>query len=227
MLSSFLDPRRFKFKKLRLLLAWLGGILLILNTHINDESFRLGIPFILLGEFIRILSSGYLERKGKKLATSGPFAFVRNPLYIGNFILGLGVVLVSNNLFNFALFIIGFSILYFGTVKKEEGVLSTEFGADYADYIREVPRFFPRFTPYSKTSRDPFQWKSVIKHREYITVAGIVIVIAGFYIFEELREGERIEHLWKMQTAGGFIIAAVIFLVCEWIRKEIQKKETR
>ena len=80
MLSSLLDPRRLQPKKLRLLLAWTGGILLVFNTRIDDQSFRLGIPVVLLGEFIRILASGYLEKKRQKLASSGPFAYVRNPL---------------------------------------------------------------------------------------------------------------------------------------------------
>lgn len=227
MFSSIIDPRRFKFKKLRLLLAWLGGILLILNTHINDDSFRLGFPIIIFGELIRILSSGYLESKGKKLATSGPFAYVRNPLYVGNFILGLGMVITSNSILNSVIFIGGFAILYFGTVKKEEKVLTEEFGADYLDYMKEVPRFIPRFKPYSKSSRDPFLWSSVIKHREYITVAGIVLLIAGFYIWEELREGEKIKHLWKINTALSFIGVAALFLLGEWIRKELKRREER
>ena len=227
MFLSILDPRRFQFKKLRLLLAWLGGILLLLNTHINDTSFRWGIPFIIVGELIRIFASGYLEKKGRKLASSGPFAYVRNPLYIGNFFLGLGVVILSNNWINTGIFILGFFILYVGTVKKEERVLQEEFGAAYTDYKNEVPRFFPRLTPYSKTSHEPFRWLSVLKHREYITIAGVTILIAGFYIFEELREGERIVNFFKMQTAGVFIAVAVIVLIFEWIRKEIQKKEVR
>ena len=90
MLSSIFDPRRLQPKKLRLLLAWTGGILLIFNTRIDEQSFLVGIPVVILGELIRILASGYLEKKGQKLATSGPFAFVRNPLYIGNFTLGFG-----------------------------------------------------------------------------------------------------------------------------------------
>ena len=119
----FLDPRRLQFKKLRLLLAWLGGIFLLLNSHISDESFRWGVPLVILGELIRILASGYLEKKGTKLATAGPFAYVRNPLYVGNFFLGLGFVVMSHNLINVAIFLSGFFLLYRGTIRNEEARL--------------------------------------------------------------------------------------------------------
>ena len=79
---------RFKFKKLRVLLAWVGGVILFLNSHSNERSFRIGIPIVIAGELMRLWSLGFIERKGKKLATCGPFAYVRNPLYVGNFLMG-------------------------------------------------------------------------------------------------------------------------------------------
>jgi len=227
MFSSIFDPRRLQPKKLRLLLAWTGGILLIFNTRIDAQSFRLGIPVVLLGELIRILASGYLEKKGQKLASSGPFAFVRNPLYIGNFTLGLGFVLMSNNVLNVILFAIGFVLIYMGTVKKEEKVLGEMFGAAYADYCREVPRFFPKLKPYAKSSREPFQWSSVIKHREYITVAGIMMLIPGCYVWEKLRIDGQLENTPALYICGFFVVTGLAILLYDLIRRETEKRSKK
>lgn len=218
---------RFHFKKLRVLLAWIGGIFLVTTSHTTDASYRWGIPLLLLGESIRIWASGHLERKGKKLATSGPFAYVRNPLYIGNFLLGLGIVIFSNNWISALLFLAGFVFVYRGTVLREEVDLQNEFGTAYTNYKQAVPRFLPRTRPYAACEQKTFSWAPVFKHREYMTIAGILILIGGFYISEEIAEGKKISEFWKIETALGLIGLAVIILAFEWVRKQIQKKETR
>lgn len=218
-----INPLRFKFKKLRVLLAWVGGTLLVLTAHFTDASFRHGLPFVILGELIRLYASGYLEKKGKELAVSGPFAYVRNPLYIGNFFLGIGVIIMANNIWMVPLFLIGFHFVYAGTIRKEEQTLLEFFGQPYADYAARVPRLIPSLKPYPQAQPQKFKASLLIKHREYITVAGIIMMVCGFYIIEELNENNS-KSILKLKIAAVLIIIAVAVLVFEWIRKEIQKK---
>ncbi len=227
MTAFILDPRRLQFKKLRLLLAWTGAIILVFNAHFTRESYWRGLPLVLIGELIRILASGYLERKGTKLATAGTFAYVRNPLYVGNFLLGLGVVVMSSSWINIVIFIAGFSFLYWGTVQKEEARLLQEFGQPYADYLKEVPRFIPRLTPYSKRSPGSFQWSLIMKHREYITISGVTIILCGVYLWRKFLEDGRFNFNLKSELALAFIGAALLVLLAEFVSKLIKKQQAK
>ncbi|PIQ85685.1 MAG: hypothetical protein COV74_07635 [Candidatus Omnitrophica bacterium CG11_big_fil_rev_8_21_14_0_20_45_26] len=176
---------RFQFKKFRILLAWVGGILLMFSAkQMTDTSFRIGVPFICLGELIRIWSLGCMARKGVKLAAGGPYAFVRNPLYIGNLLIGLGTVLVFQNRWLLLIFLIGFPIVYSGTVRKEESDLEQRLGDEFRRYKDNVPRFLPRLTPYQSGEKEPFLWSRLIQHHEYITIAAILLCLMGLYILK-------------------------------------------
>jgi len=164
-----------KFKKIRLLLAWAAVPILVLCSNMTDRSFRWGIILMIYGEMIRFWALGFMEKKGKKLAMSGPYAFVRNPLYVGNFFLGLGIVIMVWNWVIFVLFLVGFLGIYAGTVRGEEKHLREMFGQTFEDYCKNVPAFIPRLSPYDAPAKDSFLWSRIIKHHEYITVMGIVL----------------------------------------------------
>lgn len=222
--NLMINPLRFKFKKLRVLLAWIGGTILVLTAQFTDASFRHGLPLVILGELIRVYASGYLEKKGRKLATSGPFAYVRNPLYLGSFILGTGIIIMANNIWMVPLFLTGFLFVYAGTVRKEEQALLDFFGEPYEDYRAHVPRFIPSLKPYPQSERQSFKASLLVKHREYITIAGVVMMVCGFYIIEELNE-DNSKSIIKLQISAALILLAIFVLIFEWIRKEVQKKD--
>ena len=87
----------FRPKKLRVLLAWIGAPFLFIYSNVSDLSFLWGVILMAAGELIRLWSLGFVEKKGKELAMNGPYAFTRNPLYVGNFFLGLGLVTIAAN----------------------------------------------------------------------------------------------------------------------------------
>ena len=176
----------FKFKKIRLLLAWGSIPVLLLCSHMNDTSFRWGAVLLIVGELIRFWALGFVEKKGQKLAMSGPYAFVRNPLYVGNFFLGLGVVVMVWNWIILVLFLAGFLGIYAGTIRGEEKHLREMFGKPYEDYCKNVPSFLPRLTPYAAPTQDGFLWSRIIKHHEYITVAGILLLLMIVHLCGEL-----------------------------------------
>ncbi len=175
-----------KFKKIRLLLAWGSIPLLLLCSNMNDRTFLWGTVLLIVGEGIRFWALGFVEKKGRKLAMSGPYAFVRNPLYVGNFFLGLGVAVIVSNWILLALFLAGFLGIYAGTIRGEEKHLREMFGEPYEDYCRNVPSFLPRLTPYAAPEKDSFLWSRIVKHHEYITVAGILLMLALIRLYEEL-----------------------------------------
>ncbi|WDT81042.1 MAG: isoprenylcysteine carboxylmethyltransferase family protein [Candidatus Manganitrophus sp.] len=105
-------------------------------------SIAVGVPFVLLGEAIRIWSSGYI-RKNEELATTGPYALTRNPLYLGNGIMGFGFVLMGRDLSLIFFFFVFFTLIYRSTIQREEARLSAKFGERFAEYVAAVPRFPP------------------------------------------------------------------------------------
>ena len=103
---------------------------------------------------------------GSDLVVSGPFAYVRNPLYIGNMLLYLGIGIMSWALFPYLQIaaLIFFATQYYFIVSEEESFLKSEFGEDYKKYCEDVPRFFPRMTSYKNSG---------IKQPEFNSRAGL------------------------------------------------------
>lgn len=176
----------FKFKKMRLLLAWGSIPILLLCSHMNVRSFQWGTVLVVIGELIRFWALGFVEKKGQKLAMSGPYAFVRNPLYVGNFFLGLGVAVIVWNWIIMVLFFAGFLGIYTGTIRGEEKHLQGMFGQSYEEYCKNVPSFLPRLTPYAAPTQDSFLWSRIVKHHEYITVAGILLMLMMIQLYDKL-----------------------------------------
>ena len=211
----------FQFKKLRIFLAWFGGIILFLSSRMNGTSFKTGLPFLVAGELVRIGSLGFLEKRGKKLTTGGPFAFVRHPLYIGNFFIGLGVILIANQPWLLGIFLAGFFILYAGTVRKEEKDLSQKFENDYLSYRKAVPCFLPRLTPYSAPGENSFQWNRLLQYHENITLAGQLLLLIALYLFQEVVRQRKFFAKEKLVLTAAACV--IFYLAGEWVFREWKK----
>ena len=106
----------------------------------------LGLALILLGQIIRVSARGYKaenSQDSRALIQGGPYQVVRNPMYLGIFLIGLGVVLVAFKWWAAVIFIIVFIIRYILLIYKEEKKLLLMFPDTYLEYCREVPRIFP------------------------------------------------------------------------------------
>ncbi|MBI4387605.1 MAG: isoprenylcysteine carboxylmethyltransferase family protein [Candidatus Omnitrophica bacterium] len=181
-----------RFKKLRFYLAWPFAVVLFFVARTNDISFIVGIPIILIGETLRIWAQGCIE-KSVRIANFGPYAYMRNPLYLANFLIGLGFVVVLWDPWVFLIYQVGFFILYHGTIRDEEEFLKKEFGLIYQDYYEKVPRFFPSIQPYANRSQTPFRWELVWKHGENITFLTIVLLLITLYLRQEwYQEGNSV-----------------------------------
>ena len=174
-----------QFRKLRFWFGWPFVVILAVYAHSTPRGFLVGIPIIVLGEGIRIWSHGYL-RKLRKLATDGPYAHVRNPLYVGNFLIGLGFCCIVWNAVVSMLYVVGFSMLYWVTIKGEEEKLVQKFGASFREYAAHVPRLIPNLSPYRGRSGSQFAIHRVVGHGEVITLLAIIGLSLLIYMRQEL-----------------------------------------
>ena len=128
-------------------------LLVPLLAHGNSDAMNwiLGFIFIVLGEAIRlagVAAAGTVTRRRsrtvQRLVTYGLFAWMRNPLYVGNFLIWLGFIVISGVFWFIPVAIILFAIEYTLIVCYEEGVLESIFGDEYLAYKARTSRWFPR-----------------------------------------------------------------------------------
>ena len=133
-----------------------------------------GVALALPGMALRAWAAGHLE-KDRELATSGPYAYVRNPLYIGTLTVAAGFAVASRRWELGALFAIVFLLVYLPVVELEEQHLRALF-PEYAGYATRVPKLVPRVTPAG--TKQGFRWEIYRKNREYEALGGFAVGLA-------------------------------------------------
>ena len=136
----------------------------------TPHSLVLGLPLGLLGLFLRAWAAGCLA-KNQQLATGGPYAYTRNPLYLGTLLVAAGLVVASRNIGLGILFIAVFLLVYLPVIQLEEQHLRNLFPA-YAPYARQVPALWPRLTPAPTKNPNRFQAALYLRNQEYQAGAG-------------------------------------------------------
>ena len=132
------------------------------------------LPVVVGGLFLRGYASGYLS-KNETLATSGPYAHVRNPLYLGSLILGVGFAWAGARWWLGATFVVLYLAIYLPTIVFEERYLRPRF-PDFDAYAAAVPRLVPRPTPARLGGAGDFSRALYLKHREYNAPIGALLV---------------------------------------------------
>lgn len=118
-----------------------------------------GLCILVLGQIIRIYARGYkahLSSRGDVLVTGGPYAYVRNPMYLGSFFIGIGVIIMLCQWYIILIFLLVYSVMFFPKIVKEEKLLARRFGVYYIQYFNSVPRFFPSL------SKKPFLYRPLL-----------------------------------------------------------------
>src|SRR5215204_3303413 len=134
----------------RVPLGFLCGVAFIFFARPTPRALLIGASVSLLGLAVRAWAAGHI-RKNAQLATSGPYAFTRNPLYLGSFLLGLGFTIASGRLLLGLLFAALFLGIYLPVMRVEATHITELFGKQYETYRRAVPLFFPRITPFGES----------------------------------------------------------------------------
>jgi protein-S-isoprenylcysteine O-methyltransferase Ste14 len=147
----------------------------------------LGAGFVVaaMGVLVRALASGHI-RKNAELATTGPYAYTRNPLYLGSIIIAIGFLIAARNIWIAISALAMFAFIYLPVITAEEKYLRSAFPA-YDQYANEVPRFLPRLRPYrAQAAVDDgatrFSSALYLRHREYNAALGAVLMLGALVL---------------------------------------------
>jgi len=135
------------------------------------KSLALGLPVSVLGLLLRAWATGHVE-KNIRLAESGPYAYLRNPLYLGTLLVAAGFVIASRRWWLAALFAAVFVLIYLPAIELEEQHLRKLFPS-FAAYARRVPALWPTLTPERHPER--FRWNLYVRNREYQALIGFAV----------------------------------------------------
>lgn len=164
-------------------LSFVCAVLFLLFARPRPVTLLAGVIVSVCGLLLRAWAAGHI-RKNSALATSGPYAFTRNPLYLGNFLLGLGFTIGSGWWPLGILFGVLFLGIYLPVMRVESETLAQLFGESYQRYARGVPLFLPCVAPYrSGEAKTEFDGSLYMRYREYRAALGL-LVAWGLLVFK-------------------------------------------
>lgn len=187
-----MSDRRLTIRRLRVPLGFLvGGLYFWLAPRLGGmtpATLAVGAALALVGVLFRAWAAGHIV-KNDRLATTGPYAHTRNPLYFGSFLIACGFAIAAHWLLLVAV-VAFFALVYRPVIDSEREFISRRYPAEYAEWARHVPAFFPRMTPWRAGNRgdpEPFSFPLYLRHREW--QAGLVYVVAVAWLTFRLRHG--------------------------------------
>jgi len=190
------------------------------GSHFLDEAWELvclGVSSV--GLLVRALTVGFAPKgtSGRntkrqvadELNTTGMYSIVRNPLYLGNFVIILGVVVFPRVWWIPLVYLLVFMLYYERIIFAEEMFLRRKFGEAYVEWASRTPAFLPRFSQWKRPSIS-FSWKTVLR-REY---HGAFAVVAAVFLLETVTElyqghGLAVDNMWRYILgfgAAGYVL---------------------
>lgn len=158
------------------------------------------------------------SQRATELNTTGWYSVVRNPLYLGNYLIMLGIILVPADIAFFVITGLLFWIYYERIISAEEAFLHAKFGQEYADWARVTPVFFPRLSGWRAPARS-FRWRMVLR-REYTAVLLIGIAFLALNLFQHVFAEQQ------FQVDAPWVVAFAVSLgiyVTLWSLKRFTK----
>lgn len=136
-----------------------------------------GAALAAVGLAIRAAAAGHL-RKHESLATSGPYAWTRSPLYLGSLFLAAGFLLAAASSLAAVFMAVYLAVFYPGVIRREEEELRSEYGEEFNEYARGVPLFWPRPPGATPAAPRAFSWEQYRRNREYQALIGTLAAFA-------------------------------------------------
>jgi protein-S-isoprenylcysteine O-methyltransferase Ste14 len=167
-------------RRIRVPLGFVFAVLYFWLARPAWRSIALGAILIVPGLLIRALGSGHV-RKNEALATSGPYAYTRNPLYLGSLLIGIGFAVAARSWWVGVALVVMFFAIYLPVIRDEEVFLRQKF-PEFDEYARRVPRMFPRSIPDADVQSAGFSFDLYLKHREYNALLGSVLLVCALVI---------------------------------------------
>lgn len=163
-------------RRIRVPLGFGFAVVYLWLAQPSVRSMMLGAALMVPGLVVRGLASGHVQ-KNEELTTAGPYAYTRNPLYLGSFILALGCAVAARSWWIVVVMAVMLAAIYLPVIRAEEAYLREHF-PQFAEYERAVPRFWPRLSAF-REARGTFSWDLYRKHREYNAIIGSVVMVAA------------------------------------------------
>jgi len=200
--------RRLKVNGVIMFLVVLG-VVVFPGIFLRSQRFFLGefakpwgIFFILFGQLLRTSGRGYKaqhSKEGQALIQGGPYSLVRNPMYLGIFSIGLGIVLVLFQWWVMLIFLAVFSIRYILLVFKEEKKLLAVFPLEYPGYLKRTPRLFPN--PLGISRRDITEYLPLKKDwikKEIGTALALLLAVLLIESIPDIKTGGLTVYLQEL-----------------------------
>lgn len=156
-----------------------GVLIVVLFMH-QMNAFWWGLPVALAGEMLQVWAASQL-RKDQLFTISGPYSHVRNPMYIGRFIMVLGFFIMTGQPLLIAIYALLYGVYAHVRVQREERRLSHIFAPHYQHYCTEIRRWLPRLKPYSRATSRRATWAQVCANGEQLILAGVLLVLVLIY----------------------------------------------
>jgi hypothetical protein len=165
-------------------MGFVFALFFLLTAHPSVHSLLWSLLGTVPGVVLRAYASGYVK-KNTELTTTGPYAYTRNPLYLGSMLIAFGFAVAAHSWWVALALAILFALIYLPTIRSEEEFLRGHF-SDYDEYSSRVPRLIPRLTPASSTTgggvtssfSGGFSGALYRKHREYNAALGTLTIYA-------------------------------------------------
>jgi len=188
-----------------------------------------GAVLALLGQSIRALTIGldYIVRGGRQgrvyaddLVVTGIYRHTRNPMYVGNVLIAVGLAIASNSWTALGIAVPLVLVAYSAIIAAEEKFLAVKFGTAFAEYCRDVPRWLPRLSGLGETlSGAVFHWRRVVV-KEYGTPAGWIAILCGVVLYNIWWSGD-----WSTRrTVVNFTAVVIASTFLLWVVARVLKK---
>ena len=148
-----------------------------------------GLILVFSGFALRILARGYKEEKthgGNKLVVNGPYRLMRNPMYFGTLLIGVGVISVLFKWWVLLLFLLAYIVIYLPQVNKEEKMLLDRFGKDYKDYCKSASKYFPHPLRLLNTKAYLSELKFFWIKKELPSLFTTILIIFSLEIYQDV-----------------------------------------
>ena len=166
-------------RRIRVPLGFLFAVFYFWRARPDWLSLAAGAAVVAVGVFLRAMASGHVK-KNEQLATTGPYAYCRNPLYLGSIIIAIGFAVASRDVW-VGIAIIGlFALIYVPVIRSEEAFLRERF-PEFESYARRVPRLLPN-TVWFPGLTSGFARELYRQHREYNAWIGAAAMLAALVV---------------------------------------------
>lgn len=165
-------------RRIRVPLGFCFAALFLWLAHPTWPTLALSLLLVLPGLSLRGYAAGYV-RKNAELTTSGPYAYTRNPLYLGSMMIAFGFAAAARSAVIFGVLVLLFVLIYLPTIRSEESFLSDTF-PEFAAYRQTVPRLLPRLRGTARRAPSAgFDPNRYLHHREYNAAIGTLAIYAA------------------------------------------------